>query len=581
MRWCLFLCIVVVCGLGNAQSIQSIDAANKRFWNLYQNDLAKAHQLCDKTIVQARRIQYLAGLGAAQYQKGVAFDIEMKADSARVYLLRGIKTLSQTNDVATLASAHNNLGIHYYYQYNYDKAIDEYQEANRYYQKAKMVDDMAGAYNNIGLCYKNTQYYNEALTAYNQALTLAKKQNDVDVQVSTLLNIVAVYFEKGANAVAKQKLSEIEPLLTENEQLRINYSFTLGEIELKTGNFAAAEQAFKNGLTISRKTKNKEREQYFYDALARLYKAWKKYDLAFDYMQRYDSLRDVSYSEQTNQFLAEYEQKFELKEKEELLAKKELKLLRTQESRRKLKEQYQQKARFLSVATIVIVVLFLVTFLTLWAYRLKRKSEALSKVILEEKSVLAKEMHHRVKNNLQIVASMIALQSRTMNEADQEKLDTIIGSIQSMAKIHETLYDGSTWEWVDVDELFQTLSAQLPLVEHKKIMVTYEGNQLKIDLDTAISLGLVINELFTNALKYAFKQQENPQITLSLKLEESVLVLVFQDNGIGFEANTVKGTQFGGRMIQSMLKKLKGEIIQSSTNGARIELRILRFKTNY
>lgn len=581
MRWCLFLCVLLVCGLGFAQSTQSIDAANKRFWKLYQNDLAKAHQLCDKTIIQAKRIQYLAGLGAAQYQKGVAFDIEMKADSARVYLLKGIKTLSQTNDVATLASAHNNLGIHYYYQYNYDKAIEEYQEANRFYQKAKMVDDMAGAYNNIGLCYKNTLHYNEALTAYNKALTLAKKQNDVDVQVSTLLNIVAVYFEKGANAVAKQKLSEIEPLLTENEQLRINYSFTLGEIELKTGNFAAAEQAFKNGLTISRKTKNKEREQYFYDALARLYKAWKKYDLAFDYMQRYDSLRDVSYSEQTNQFLAEYEQKFELKEKEELLAKKELKLLRTQESRRKLKEQYQQKARFLSVATIVIVVLLLVTFLTLWAYRLKRKSEALSKVILEEKSVLAKEMHHRVKNNLQIVASMIALQSRTMNEADQEKLETIIGSIQSMAKIHETLYDGSTWEWVDVNELFQTLSAQLPLVEHKKVMVTYEANQLKIDLDTAIALGLVINELFTNALKYAFKQQENPQINLSLHLEESVLVLVFQDNGIGFDANTVKGTQFGGRMIQSMLKKLKGEIIQSSTNGARIELRILRFKTNY
>lgn len=197
MRW-LFLCgFILVFSLLNGQTIQSIDAANKRFWIVYQSDLSKAHQLCNQTIRDARRINYLAGLGTAQYQNGVAYDIEMKADSARVYLLKGIKTLEQTSDVAALASAHNNLGIHYYYQYNYNKAIDEYQKANRFYQKAKMVDDMAGAYNNIGLCYKNTQKYNQALIAYNQALSIAKKQKDTDVQASTLLNIVAVYFEKG------------------------------------------------------------------------------------------------------------------------------------------------------------------------------------------------------------------------------------------------------------------------------------------------------------------------------------------------------------------------------------------------
>lgn len=580
MRWLVLCGFVMIFSLLNGQTIQSIDAANKRFWTIYQSDLSKAHELCNQTIQDARKINYLAGLGTAQYQKGVAFDIEMKADSARVYLLKGIKTLEQTSDVAALASAHNNLGIHYYYQYNYNKAIEEYQKANRFFQKAKMVDDMAGAYNNIGLCYKNTQKYNQALTAYNQALSIARTQKDKEVQASTLLNIVAVYFEKGANNMAKQKLEEILPLIKTNEQLQINYAFTLGEIELKTQHYTAAEIAFLDGLAISRKTKNKEREQYFYDALARLYKAWKKYDLAFDYMQRYDSLRDVSYSEQTNQFLAEYEQKFQLKEKEELLAKKEVKLLRTQASKRKLKEQFQEKARFLSAAIIVIVVLLLVTFLTLWAYRLKKRSEALSKVILEEKSVLAKEMHHRVKNNLQIVASMIALQSRTMDEQDQEKLDAVIASIQSMAKIHETLYEGSTWEWVQVDELFQTLSSQLPLADGKPIQVSHEANHLKIDLDTAIALGLIINELFTNAIKYAFKEQEQPQIQLSLSFISNTLVLVFQDNGLGFGANDSQGTQFGGRMIQSMLKKIKGEIVQTSNNGARIEIRILRFKTN-
>ncbi len=186
---------------------------------------------------------------------------------------------------------------------------------------------------------------------------------------------------------------------------------------------------------------------------------------------------------------------------------------------------------------------------------------------MEEKETLLKEVHHRVKNNLQTVSSLLSLQSRNVEEA---KMKTLLKSTQnrviSMAMVHEMLYmrnDISQIEYKSyVQELSEYLIRSIKGLD-SKVQLKIDIPDIKLGIDTAIPLGLLINEAVTNALKYGFADEEEGEIYIVLKKElDKQYVLNIGDNGKGFpETITYKNSKsLGLKLIHNLTRQLKGTI---------------------
>ncbi len=188
---------------------------------------------------------------------------------------------------------------------------------------------------------------------------------------------------------------------------------------------------------------------------------------------------------------------------------------------------------------------------------------------LLEKETLLKEIHHRVKNNLQTVSSLLSLQSRnTEEDVVKVLLQATKDRVISMAMIHEMLYmrnDLSKIEYKTyVEELSQYLIKSIKGIENK-VKLTIDITDIKLGIDTAIPLGLLINETITNALKYGIVDDSEGEIHIAIKKElNKEYVLTIGDNGVGFpETINHKNTKsLGLKLIYNLTRQLKGSVIR-------------------
>lgn len=191
---------------------------------------------------------------------------------------------------------------------------------------------------------------------------------------------------------------------------------------------------------------------------------------------------------------------------------------------------------------------------------------------LQEKETLIKEVHHRVKNNLQTVSSLLSLQSRSIAD---KKIQNLIKSSQnrviSMAMVHEMLYmrdDITKIEYKTyINELINYLIKSVKGTE-SKVKVVVDVPEMELGIDTAIPLGLLINETMTNALKYGIKNDEEGEIRIALKQEaDQSYILTMGDNGIGFSESVTFETSksLGLKLIHNLAKQLKGTIVRDTS----------------
>lgn len=187
---------------------------------------------------------------------------------------------------------------------------------------------------------------------------------------------------------------------------------------------------------------------------------------------------------------------------------------------------------------------------------------------IEEKETLLKEVHHRVKNNLQTVSSLLSMQSRTI---DDEKISSIIKSSQnrvvSMAMVHEMLYKRDDYlSKIELKPYVKELSNYLVRSvkgNSNQIKVNLDIPDIKLSIDTVIPLGLIINETITNALKYGIKEENEGEIEISLrKLLDNRFEMYLGDNGVGYPENINSGNSksLGLKLIYNLARQLRGSI---------------------
>lgn len=210
---------------------------------------------------------------------------------------------------------------------------------------------------------------------------------------------------------------------------------------------------------------------------------------------------------------------------------------------------------------------------TLLDMRVKHRTRMLERKH-REKELLLQEVHHRVKNNLQIVISLLNLQARHVNDPEAlEVMQAIRSRVRSMALLHERLYRHDNLEHIDLENYFREICESLYAaygVSEDKVALTLDIPPTNVDLDSAITLGLIVNELVSNSLKYAFPGSGSGKLGIELQHPESNRYqLTVWDNGIGSSKEPDQQQSFGLQLVSSLSKKLDGKIISEHNNGTK------------
>lgn len=221
-----------------------------------------------------------------------------------------------------------------------------------------------------------------------------------------------------------------------------------------------------------------------------------------------------------------------------------------------------------SIACVVFIVFYVKSNLI----RHQRELEKL----LAERSLLVKEVHHRVKNNLQVVSSLFSLQERKIPEQNKEALKMIHsgqGRVQSMALVHQELYDSPDLQTIELNSYIQNLTFLLTSIyDDGEVLPTVECDiaNLSLPLETVIPIGLILNEAMTNSIKYAFPSNVPGRIRVTYGLNDDTHVFTIEDNGQGYEQkNSKKSTGIGNQLIADMANQLHARYELQTDNGVR------------
>jgi two-component sensor histidine kinase len=194
----------------------------------------------------------------------------------------------------------------------------------------------------------------------------------------------------------------------------------------------------------------------------------------------------------------------------------------------------------------------------------------------KKNKLLLKEVYHRVKNNLNVIASMIGLQARILEKDEREPLLKSKHRIESIAMVHEMLYRSNDLEHVDFRAYMQKLSSLLlRMYGAENIEIRIEGENTGLELDTMVQLGIILNELLTNSVKYAFEETQRAEVCIRLEKEAKGYRFVYKDNGTSvknIDALT-KGQTLGLKLVHLAAKQLKGEVNVCNENGLKYEIR--------
>jgi len=212
------------------------------------------------------------------------------------------------------------------------------------------------------------------------------------------------------------------------------------------------------------------------------------------------------------------------------------------------------------------------------AEKAQEESEEKIRDSLKEKDVLLKEIHHRVKNNLQVIASMFYLESQYTNEDKiAKKLIECQDRVKSFALVHEQLYKSENLASIDFTTYAQKLinnlmESYMNMMESIEVMI--ESDDLSMSVDKAIPCGLIINELVSNSFKHAFPDGRRGWIRIKVLKSEEIYVLSVKDNGIGIpdEVNIFEIDSMGMNIIRALTRQIHGEISLSKINGTEVTI---------
>ena len=569
-----------------------------------------------------RKAEYTTGILNCYFTLGTYWSNFEQFDSS-IYYLQEARQMGETvKDTFFLNKVYNNLGLMYQYIGVYDLSIEYTIKAIELKEKIQS-GDVERAYVNLGLSYASNELHDQALHYYRLAQkTVVEKADTLSLALITKnigitrlaqkeYDSAQVYFDKAyqlyetigdSNSMSRAYLSLSDMALEQSKpEMALNYSEaalaifptqnpnTRLLIGLYIGLAHAQTELAKEGatnywnkailnaekaLTLSVETGLKVKEQQALELLFISKKAVGDYKQAVAYAEAYNVVSDsLQVTERLNS-LTEQQVRFETEKKELAIeALNRENQLKSDSLAQSIAVQEQQT----TIIWILIIGLLIVIGLALGVGVLYKRLTEQNELILaqkEEKEILLKEIHHRVKNNLQVVIALLELQDTTLkNEQFSDAVKISQQRVRSMAMIHELLYKNDDVGKLDFDNYIKSLLTQVRDSYAHREEVSYSVDldpTAQFDLDTAIPLGLIITELFTNSMKYASSAISKTEVQVSCKGNHGKYILEVKDNGSGLPAefDLKKAKSLGIRLVHKLARQLGGEVSYHFDQGA-------------
>jgi two-component sensor histidine kinase len=231
------------------------------------------------------------------------------------------------------------------------------------------------------------------------------------------------------------------------------------------------------------------------------------------------------------------------------------------EGRQSLYQNVNRKLLAFMAGPVILAVIGAIGIFLLVRELVGRAEELESKqrMALEEKEVLLKEIHHRVKNNLQVISSLLKLKAKGLKDhAARKPLDESQDRVHSIALVHDLLYHSASVAEIDFEEYLQKLVERLVSTYGAPAdTVKVDGDEVRLDIDTAIPCGLLVTELVTNALRHAFPHGNAGQVAVEMQRKNGNYILSVSDNGVGMP-EVLRPGSLGLTLVESLVRQLQG-----------------------
>ncbi|WP_208012720.1 tetratricopeptide repeat-containing sensor histidine kinase [Christiangramia sabulilitoris] len=520
------------------------------------------------------------------------------AEKALDYHLKG-------DDLKKVADTYRSLSIDYLNTGNLDKAQEVLFKAIEIYEDLNDEAGLGSAYRTLGVKYRVTQDWEKSVSYTLKAEPLLKKTGNYSELAIAQFNLIISYgelgqFQKAYNAT-EYCLEIIRTKAPEEIFVPIRAYSYRGDVYVKAKDYDNALKDFLAAWELCKKNIGEERCITYRTEIGNIYLLQENYELALDHLlagiKAYENkglsglidpyfnlaevyyqlgdyknallYKDKAYTNSQNMLEGKIDNiesemaiKYETEKKDETLAAQAALIA----------QKSKTKNLFIAIASLLFIFLL---FLFYFFYK-NKKATRIIRAKNAENELLLKEIHHRVKNNLEMVKSLIALQSAQIEDpATKEAMIASQNRVQSMGIIHQKLYQGTNLGSIEMKDYFLNLSEGIldTFNAEDRVKIECAMDNLDLDVDTAVPIGLIVNELLTNALKYAFPREQTGVINISLEKDsEENLKLLVRDNGVGkTDGLAPEGTGFGSQLVKLLTRQLNGKMIERNEEGTHIE----------
>jgi len=539
-----------------------------------QYDSSLQYLLAAEQIFKAEGLQLQLANTYQAYQEVYTNQKEYKLGLE--YAFKASEIYQELDDKHGLASAYNSVAWVQLRQEEYETAL-QYGDKALDLLQAESADELKGTIHfTRGSAYVSSSSYDLALLELTQAMDYLQRAGASPLTLSRVINSRGNAYKLMGNHKAairdyQDNLALCEELGHKRGVMVSNAN--LGHAHLLNKNYQAALPFLLYAEEVMVETNDRSNlwEQYMH--LSNTYEAIGNHETALLYERKLAEENEAYYEDKIEQLELETQTKFETGQRQATIVLQE----------QTIRQQKQRQLLIIGLAVLLAVVLLLVYN----NYRNKKRLSAELEVKNQEKELLLKEIHHRVKNNLQTISSLLNLQSVQIK--DKEIQGAVVESknrVRSMALIHQKLYQGENLAAIEMKQYLQMLSENMikSFGRHRDLELLVEMPEVEVDVDTAIPIGLITNELLTNSLKYAFPggQAGLIQVSLMHDAKEDQMCLQLSDNGVGMKSMNgepdERRTNFGSQLVRLLTTQLDGKMTVNTENGFETIINFKKFK---
>ncbi|MCF1753218.1 tetratricopeptide repeat-containing sensor histidine kinase [Mariniradius sediminis] len=483
-----------------------------------------------------------------------------------------LKLGEKYQDKKAIAMAYSDMSNLFWKQGKYDMGVEYGQKSLALFEERGINDlDYDFTLHVMGNNLIDLGRLDEALPYLDLAAEIGEQYGFYNNLSDTYIAMCQLHSKMGELQKAEQsgKAALKYAKLLENDFMIIRSLLALGKLKNEEKQFGNAIAYLTEGIRLAGDNFGDDFHlSLIFFELSRAYEGTLEFDKAIEAYKKYHYLNGKVFDVATDNKLAEIQTRLELRAKENTIS------LQTE----KLK---QQKVLQLFIMTLAgFLVLFL--FLLFRVFLKKQKYSLLLEKQNWEKEFLLKEVHHRVKNNLQTISSLLSLQAAHIADPDLQTIMTESQNrVQSIGMIHQNLYQGENLSAIEMKKYFLSLGSFIidSFDAVDRVSLDCPMEELELDVDRAIPIGLIVNELMTNCLKYAFPENRKGKISISLSELDSHLHLTVADDGIGYcQKEHINNQGFGIHLIKLLTQQLNGKMTLTTQRGTEVSFEFQTIK---